>query len=77
MMTILGWYERFRMARYFRQEDIEKLASLKSDFRLRMDFGGHWRLTDVTTFNHVVSSPKAVAETWNVQNDDNPAGGFL
>ena len=77
MMTILGWYERFRMARYFRQEDIEKLASLKSDFRLRMDFGGHWRLTDVTTFNHVVSSPKAVAETWNVQNDDNPAPTYF
>ncbi len=79
MMTILGWYERFRMARYFdlTPEETARLAAPKSDFRLRMDNGGHWRLWYVNTYDHVVSSPKTVSETWNVQNKDYPAPTYF
>ena len=68
MMTIVGWYERIRMAKYFTPEDTEKLAAPKSDFRLRLDDNGHWRITPVAMFNHVVSSPKAISEGWTIQN---------
>ena len=44
MLTLLGWYERFRLARYFTKEDTDRLQKPNSDFILRMDDKGVWKL---------------------------------
>lgn len=44
MMTVLGWHERARLARYFTQEDLDIMQKPQSDFILRMNSQGKWRI---------------------------------
>lgn len=44
MLTLLGWYERFRLARYFRGEDLQSLRTRDAEFNLRMNAKGVWQL---------------------------------
>lgn len=52
MMTVLGWYERARLAYAFAPEALALLQPPMSEARLRQDDGGTWRLTPVKTFVH-------------------------
>lgn len=65
MMTILGWYERFRMANYFTKEDLLPLQGKKADFRLRMDDNGQWKLTPVA-YNWHTATPSS--NSWSANN---------
>ena len=68
MFTVLGWYERMRLARYFVAEDTAVLGEPKRDFRLRMDDRGVWQLTPVRRDQHRVTASGNGPETWSVQN---------
>ena len=52
MMTVLGWYERSRLAQAFAPEALALLQPPMSEARLRQDAGGTWRLTPVKTSVH-------------------------
>lgn len=54
-LTILGWYERIRLARYFDESTLERLREPGSEFRLRMDDHGAWKLTPAHFAKHRVS----------------------
>jgi len=43
-MTVLGWYERLRLARAFSDESLAKLAIPGHEYLLRMDTKGDWLL---------------------------------
>lgn len=45
--TVLGWYERFRLARAFRPEVLAAFRVPKREFRLRQDERGEWRASPV------------------------------
>lgn len=57
--TLLGWYERARMARAFSPEARTKLATPNSEWRLRQDDAGVWGLSSVTAITHRVTGPSA------------------
>lgn len=52
MMTILGWYERLRLARYFDAATLATLSQAGADFQLRIDGGGRWQLTPLRLLLH-------------------------
>ncbi|MBU0719618.1 MAG: hypothetical protein KJ749_15345 [Planctomycetes bacterium] len=68
MLTILGWYERMRMGRYFVEEDVAVLGEPKKDFRLRMNDRGVWQLTPVNLDQHRISAVGNGSENWTAQN---------
>ncbi|NLF16166.1 MAG: hypothetical protein GX595_02765 [Lentisphaerae bacterium] len=68
MFTILGWYERLRLARYFVPEDLAPLGEPKKDFRLRLDEQGRWRLTPVHRVEHRLGAVGSEPSSWTVQN---------
>ena len=51
-LVVLGWYERFRLARAFDPALVEKMAVPRAEFRLRQNSGGEWMSTPVETFKH-------------------------
>ena len=51
-LTVLGWYERFRMARAFEPSLVSKMAVTRAEFRLRQNAKGEWMSTPVETFKH-------------------------
>ena len=53
-MTIIGRYERFRLARAFAPGVRERLAEPGRDFRLRQDGNGLWQLTPVAVERKMV-----------------------
>ena len=65
-LTILGWYERLRLARYFDESTLKRLREPGSEFRLRQDAAGWWRLTPANlakhrfTVGHASSLPAAM-----------------
>ena len=63
-LTVLGWYERFRLARAFRPELLERMAVPRAEFRLRQDWRGEWLSTPVETFRH--RSGTVDDRIWNV-----------
>ena len=63
-MTIIGQYERFRLARAFAPGVRARLAEPDRDFRLRQDGRGEWTLTPVDVTVHRVSGPEYAA--WEV-----------
>ena len=69
-MTVLGWYEKFRLARYFDQATVSRVGTLGKDFRLRLDRDGEWRFTPVAMMKHRVSSSSVGSEKWIVQNEE-------
>ena len=68
MFTILGWYERMRMGRYFAGEDVAVLGEPKKDFRLRMNDRGVWQLTPVNLDQHRISAVGNGSENWTARN---------
>ena len=69
-MTVLGWYEKFRLARYFDQATVSRVGTLGQDFRLRQDRDGEWRFTPVAMSKHRVSSASTGFEKWMVENQE-------
>lgn len=55
-ITLLGWYEHFRMAKAFSEEAMEKFEDLDSECRLRQDARGEWRVEDIECLTHRVSA---------------------
>ena len=68
MMTILGWYERFRLGRYFEEDDLERVGAKKSDFTLRMDEAGKWRLRPMAVSKRRLATLNKETETWHFKN---------
>lgn len=54
-LTILGWYERIRLARYFDESTLQRLREPGREFRLRLDDNGAWKLTPAHFASHRVS----------------------
>lgn len=46
-VTVLGWYERFRLGRAFRPEVLRRFREPKAEFRLRQDARGAWTVAPV------------------------------
>ncbi len=63
-MTVLGWYERLRLARYFDTQTIARVAVPGDEFRLRQDRDGAWKFTPVKMSAHRVTQPG----TWTTTN---------
>ncbi len=73
MLTILGWYERFRLARYFRENDLARLRIPSADFKLRMNDKGTWQL--IPQFVSKRRLPEInKGQSWSVRNphEDQP-----
>lgn len=68
MFTILGWYERMRLARYFVVDDTSVLGEPKKDFRLRMNDHGIWQLIPVNRDQHRVSATDNGSGSWSTEN---------
>ncbi|MBP5320472.1 MAG: LamG domain-containing protein [Kiritimatiellae bacterium] len=60
-ITVMGWYERFRLARAFAEGVRDRLGEPGAEFRLRQGDDGIWRFTPVTGMVHRVSGPAATA----------------
>ena len=64
-MTILGWYERIRLARYFSSETLAPLAEPGKDFSLRLNNRGKWQLTPVAIAKRRMTALGDKSEHWN------------
>ena len=51
-LTVLGWYERARLARAFNESAVAAMAVPGAEFRLRQGADGHWRLTPADCSYH-------------------------
>ncbi len=47
-ITLLGWYEHLRLARYFDEATLARIAQPGADFILRQEKQGNWQFTPVT-----------------------------
>jgi hypothetical protein len=61
-VTLLGWYERFRMARAFTPEAVRLMAEQGRDFRLEQDAKGRyakgrWTLAETEVMMHRMGTP--------------------
>ena len=65
-LTILGWYERLRLARYFDESTVQRLREPGSEFRLRQNAKGEWRFTPVQLTKHRISAMGNGSERWQV-----------
>ncbi|MBM3861579.1 MAG: hypothetical protein FJ395_18295 [Verrucomicrobia bacterium] len=63
-MTVLGWYERLRLARYFDTQTVARVAVPGDEFRLRQDRDGAWKFTPVKMSAHRVTQPGS----WKTKN---------
>jgi len=64
-LTVLGWYERLRLARYFDTQTIARVAVPGEEFRLRQDRDGLWKFTPVKMIAHRVTAPH---DRWRIGN---------
>ncbi len=64
LLTILGWYERVRLARYFEPDDLKPLAEPGKDFTLRMNNQGKWLLTPMDITKRRMTSLGDATEQW-------------
>ena len=64
-ITILGWYEHFRMAMAYTDETLEKFRDLYSECRLRQDQRGEWRVEDIECLTHRVTGK--ASSRWNFE----------
>ncbi len=72
MFTILGWYERLRMARYFDAETLQRIGEPGREFRLRLASDGKWKFTPVHSVAHRVRSAAADDRQWTFENPFGP-----
>ena len=66
--TILGWYERLRLARYFDQATLQRVGEPGQEFRLRLDDAGQWQFTPAQLAKHRISALGNGSERWTVEN---------
>ncbi len=64
MLTVMGWYERFRLAKVWAEGVREKMNADRAEFRLRQDAQGLWTLTPVTTVVQRVKGTLPGSEAW-------------
>lgn len=63
VLTVVGWYERFRMARAFRDDVRARMDREGAEFRLRQDDDGVWRIRDADCRVHRASGEASYAWT--------------
>ncbi|MFA6930992.1 MAG: hypothetical protein WCT05_11755, partial [Lentisphaeria bacterium] len=68
MMTILGWYERLRLAHYFDAATLATLSQAGADFQLSIDGDGRWRLTPLRLLLHKFTNQAEASEGWQLNN---------
>ncbi len=68
LLTILGWYERLRLARYFDAATLEQIAGPGREFRLRQNVAGQWQLTPAHLAKHRISAMGNGSERWVTEN---------
>lgn len=66
--TLLGWYERLRLARYFDDSTLEQLRLPGREFRLRQSADGRWQFTPVRLAKHRVTALGNGSEQWTTEN---------
>jgi hypothetical protein len=64
-LTLLGWYERPRLAQSFTPEAAARMREEGKECRLRQNENGEWILTDVDMFVHRVSDDSK--KSWKVE----------
>ncbi|MBN2507131.1 MAG: hypothetical protein JXQ71_10585 [Verrucomicrobia bacterium] len=67
-MTVLGWYEQLRLARYFDSQTVARVAAAGDEFRLRQDGDGVWRFASVHFAAHRISALGNGSERWTSRN---------
>jgi hypothetical protein len=67
-LTLLGWYERLRLARYFDTQTVARIAAPGEEFRLRQTPAGEWRFTPAAMRAHRVSRLGSGSESWTAHN---------
>ena len=67
-LTILGWYERLRLARYFDEPTLNRLREPGSEFRLRQNAEGWWRFRPAHLAKHRISAMGNGSERWVTEN---------
>lgn len=70
-MTIVGRYERFRLARAFTEEALGRMDAEGAEFRLGQDDTGTWTLTPVRCLVHRIGTPED--RSWNLDASCNAA----
>ena len=67
-ITLLGWYEHLRLARYFDTQTVARVAVPGEEFRLRQNRDGAWRFTPVAMDTHRISRLGNGSERWSAFN---------
>ena len=67
-LTLIGWYERFRLAQAFAEPVAKELATLGREGRLEQDDEGAWTYTPVRTEAHRVKGD-GVGDRWTVETE--------
>ncbi len=65
-ITVLGWFEHLRLARYFDAPTLERIAVPGQEFELGQKMDGLWCLTPVTRYTHRMSALGNGSEQWCV-----------
>ena len=66
-VTVLGWYERFRLARAFNRETLEKFRIPGREFRLRQDGSGRWLVHDVDFAETSAETQSGFRHEWDIE----------
>ena len=64
-LTVLGWYEHFRMAKAFNERALQKYLDLESESRLRQDANGVWQVEPYDCLDHRIDH--AAKRRWTVE----------
>ena len=68
LFTVLGWYERLRLARYFDQATLQQVGQPGRDVRLRQNAAGQWQFTPAHLAKHRISAVGNGSEQWQTEN---------
>ena len=68
LFTILGWYERLRLARYFDRPTLQQVGEPGRDCRLRQNPTGQWQFTPAHLVKHRISALGNGSEQWATEN---------
>ena len=66
--TILGWYERLRLARYFDEPTLQRWASRAGSSGCGSNAAGQWQFTPVHLAKHRISALGNGSEHWTIEN---------
>ena len=74
-LTLLGWYDRFRLARVFAPGVVEACAVKDSDYHLAQGASGEWRIAPAVRDVHRIAGPADLE--WTFDMPCKPAGAKL